>query len=200
MAKIIVFTNLTLDGAMQAPGRPDEDTRDGFNHGGWATPFAAMLEAGDVLANVGAVLFGRWTYESFYAFWPNQPDNPFTTYFNDIQKYVASTTLKTPLAWSNSTLINGDIAKAIGKLKEEQDKDIVVFGSGVLIQSLMRYNLVDEYVLLIHPLVLGSGHRLFTDGGAFAALRLVNSKTTTTGVVIATYEPAQDEHIEDKGR
>jgi len=82
MAKIIVFTNLTLDGVMQAPGRPDEDTRDGFKHGGWATPFAAMQEAGDVLAHVGAVLFGRWTYEGFYAFWPNQPDNPFTTFFN----------------------------------------------------------------------------------------------------------------------
>jgi dihydrofolate reductase len=190
MAKIIVFTNLTLDGVMQAPGRPDEDTREGFKHGGWATPFAAMLEAGDVLANVGAVLFGRWTYESFYDFWPNQPDNPFTTYFNDIPKYVASTTLESPLAWINSTLLKGDIAKTIGKLKEEQDKDFVVFGSGVLIQSLMRYNFVDEYVLLIHPLVLGSGRRLFTDDGASAALRLVNSKTTTTGVLIATYEPA----------
>lgn len=189
MAKIIVFTNLTLDGVMQAPGRPDEDTRDGFKHGGWATPFAAMKE-GDGPANLGAVLFGRWTYEAFYAFWPNQSDNPFTTFFNNIQKYVVSTTLESPLSWSNSTLLKGDIAEAVGKLKEEQDKDIVVFGSGVLIQSLMRHNLVDEYLMLIHPLVLGSGRRLFTDGGAFAALRLVNSKTTTTGVVIATYEPA----------
>ncbi|MCI0488545.1 MAG: dihydrofolate reductase family protein [Blastocatellia bacterium] len=190
MAKIIVFTNLTLDGVMQAPGRPDEDTRDGFKHGGWATPFAAMQEAGGAHADVGGVLFGRWTYEGFYAFWPNQPDNPFTTFFNNIQKYVASTTLKAPLAWSNSTLLEGDIAKAVGKLKEEQDKDIIVFGSGVLIQSLIGFNLVDEYVLLIHPLVLGSGRRLFTDGGIFAALRLIDSKTTSTGVVIATYEPA----------
>lgn len=94
---IIVFTNLTLDGVMQSPGRPDEDTRDGFKHGGWARPFAAMQEAGDVLANVGAVLFGRRTYEGFYAFWPNQPENPFTTFFNNIQKYVASTTLTAPL-------------------------------------------------------------------------------------------------------
>lgn len=190
MAKIIVFTNLTLDGVMQAPGRPDEDTRDDFKHGGWATPFAAMQEAGDVFANVGAVLLGRRTYKDFYAFWPNQPANPFTTFFNDIQKYVTSTTLEAPLAWSNSTLLKGDVAKAVGKLKEEQDKDIVIFGSGVLIQSLMRCNLVDEYVLLIHPLVLGSGRRLFTDGGAFASLRLINSKTTNTGVVIATYESA----------
>lgn len=190
MGKIIVFTNVTLDGVMQAPGRPDEDTRDGFTHGGWATPFAAMQEAGDVLAHVGAVLFGRRTYEDFYAFWPNQPDNPFTAFFNNIQKYVVSTTLEAPLAWQHATLLNGDIAAALGKLKDDQDKDFVVFGSGVLIQSLMQHNLVDTYVLLIHPLVLGSGHRLFTEGGASATLQLSDSKTTSTGVVIATYEPA----------
>jgi dihydrofolate reductase len=149
-----------------------------------------IRSTGDALANMGAILFGRWIYEDFYAFWPNQPDNPFTTFFNNIQKYVASTTLEEPLAWRNATLLKGELAKAVGKLKEAQDKDIVVFGSGVLIQSLMRYNLVNEYVLLIHPLVLGSGHRLFTDGGTFAALRLINSKTTTTGVMIATYPPA----------
>src|SRR5262245_4535603 len=103
MGKIIVFTNLTLDGVMQAPGRPDEDTRDGFKHGGWAAPYGAMQESGDAIANIGAVLFGRWTYEAFYAFWPNQPDNPFTSFFKNIPKYVASTTLKEPLAWSNST-------------------------------------------------------------------------------------------------
>lgn len=190
MAKIIVFTNITLDGVMQAPGRPDEDTRDGFKYGGWATPFAAMQESGDALAHVGAVLLGRRTYEDFYAFWPNQSDNPFTSYFNNIPKYVASTTLQAPLPWQNSTLLDGDIAQALRQLKNEQDSDIVVFGSGVLIQSLMRDNLVDKYVLLIHPLVLGSGRRLFTDGGTFATLQLMNSTTTSTGVVIATYEPA----------
>lgn len=188
MAKIIAFTNLTLDGVMQGPGRQDEDTRGGFKHGGWATPFAAMQEPGDILANMGAILFGRWTYESFYAFWPNQPDNPFTTFFNNIQKYVASTTLDEPLAWSNSTLLKDDIEKAIGNLKQEQEKDIVIFGSGVLIQSLMRHGLVDKYALLIHPLVLGSGRRLFTDDGPFAALRLTDSRATSKGVVIATYE------------
>lgn len=191
MAKIIVFTNLTLDGVMQAPGRPDEDTRDGFTHGGWATPFGAMQEAGDVLADMGGVLFGRWTYENFYAFWPNQPDNPFTAFFNNIPKYVASTTLEAPLPWRNSTLLDGDLTQAVDSLKETLDKDLVVFGSGVLIQSLMRANLVDRYVLLIHPLVLGSGRRLFTNGGAFAALRLIHSKTTSAGVVIATYAPAE---------
>lgn len=190
MAKIIVFTNLTLDGVMQAPGRPDEDTRDGFQHGGWATPFAAMQETGEIFGNLGAVLFGRRTYQDFYGVWPNQPDNPFTTFFNNIPKYVVSTTLEEPLPWINSILIDGDLAQAVGKLKQAQDQDIVVFGSGVLIQSLMRDNLVDEYVLLIHPLVLGCGRRLFTDSGAFAALRLISTKTTTTDVLIATYAPA----------
>src|SRR3954453_2471030 len=104
MAKIIVFTNQTLDGVMQAPARPDEDTRDGFDQGGWATPYGAMQEAGDVLANVGAVLFGRWTYESFYSVWPKRTESPFSSYFNNIQKYVASKTLAEPLAWMNSTL------------------------------------------------------------------------------------------------
>lgn len=190
MAKIIVLTNLTLDGVMQAPAGPDEDTRGGFQHGGWAAPFGAMQEVGDVFANVGAVLFGRRTYENFYAVWPNQPDSPFSAYFNNIQKYVASRTLRKPLPWINSTLLEPDLGKALRTLKQERDQDMVVFGSGVLIQSLMSHGLVDMYVLLIHPLVLGSGRRLFTDPGAFAALRLVASKATASGVVIATYEPA----------
>jgi dihydrofolate reductase len=189
MSEIIVFTNLTLDGVMQSPARPDEDDRDGFEHGGWATPYGAMQEAGDALANVGAVLFGRWTYENFYATWPKRVESPFSTYFNNIQKYVVSTTLDEPLAWINSTLIKGDVAHTVGKLKKEIDKDIVVFGSGLLTQTLIRCNLVDRYVLLIHPLVLGSGRRLFTNG-ASTSLRLTRSKTTNNGVVIASYEPA----------
>jgi dihydrofolate reductase len=188
VAKVIAFTNVTLDGVMQAPAHPDEDTRDGFIHGGWAAPFGAMQEAGDVLADVGAVLFGRWTYESFYAAWGNQSDNPFTTFFNTMPKYVASTTLEAPLIWMNSTLLTGDLAHTVGRIKDTQDKHIVIFGSGVLLQSLMQSNLVDEYVLLIHPLVLGSGRRLFTTGGATATLRLGNSKTTSNGVIIARYE------------
>lgn len=126
MAKIIAFTNLTLDGVMQAPATLHEDTRDGFTRGGWAAPYAAMQDAGAVLANVGAVLFGRWTYESFYAAWPNLPDNPFSTFFDNIQKYVASTTLAEPLIWQNSTLLKDDLAQAVAKLKQEQDRDIVV--------------------------------------------------------------------------
>src|SRR5260370_35051909 len=191
MSKVVVFTNLTLDGVMQAPGRPDEDRRGGFEHGGWATPYAAMAQAGNSMANTGALLLGRRTYEDFYSVWPNRTDNPYTAVLNNIQKYVASTTLEEPLPWRNSTLLKGDAAEAVARLKEEQGKDLLVMGSGELVQSLMRGNLVDLYVLLIHPLVLGSGRRLFPDGGAFAALRLVATQTTTTGAVIATHHLAE---------
>jgi dihydrofolate reductase len=108
---------------------------------------------------------------------------------NNTQKYVASTTLQEPLPWVNSTLLKGDAAEALARLKQEPGKDLVILGSGELIRSLMRRNLVDKYVLLIHPLILGLGRHLFTDGGSFAALRLINTKTTSTGVVIATYQP-----------
>src|SRR2546421_6657076 len=187
MSKVVVFMNLTLDGVMQAPARPDEDRRGGFEHGGWATPYATMEAAEKSMAYTGALLLGRRTYEDFYTVSPNRTDSPFTEVLNNTQKYVASTTLSEPLSWSNSTLLKGDAAEAVARLKEEPGKDLVVLGSGELVQSLMRRNLVDEYVLLIHPLVLGSGRRLFPDGGTFAALRLVDTKTTTTGVVIATY-------------
>ncbi len=190
MGKVVVITNVTLDGVMQAPGRSDEDRRGAFEHGGWATPYAAMQHIGGSMAAAGALLLGRWTYEDFFAVWPQRKENPFTAVLNNMQKYVASTTLKEPLAWMNSTLLEGDAAEAVAKLKGKLGKDLVILGSGVLVQSLMRRNVVDEFVVLIHPLVLGSGRRLFTDGGAGATLRVVDSKTTTNGVVIATYEPA----------
>jgi dihydrofolate reductase len=154
-------------------------------------PYATMEAAEESMAHSGALLLGRRTYEDFYSVWPNRTDNPFTAVLNNTQKYVASTTLSEPLPWSNSTLLKGDAAEAVARLKEEPGKDLVILGSGELVQSLMRRNLVDEYVLLIHPLILGSGCRLFTDGGAFAALRLVTTRTTTTGVVIATYQPTE---------
>jgi len=194
MTRIVVTNSLTLDGVMQAPGRPGEDGRGGFPHGGWALPYndEVMGRAmGEGTANTGALLFGRRTYEDFATFWPNQPEpNPFTTVLNNTQKYIASTTLEEPLPWRNSTLLKGDAADAVATLKEQPGKDIVVLGSGQLVQSLMRRNLVDEFVLLIHPLVLGSGRRLFADGSPTGALRLVDTKTTTTGVIIATYQPA----------
>jgi dihydrofolate reductase len=189
MRKVIVFTNLTLDGVMQAPARPDEDRRGSFEHGGWGAPYNAMEQVGDSMSPTDALLLGRRTYEDFYAVWPNRTNNPYTEILNNTQKYVASTTLKEPLPWINSTLLKGDTAEAVAKLKQEPGKGIMVMGSGILIQTLIEHNLVDEYVLLIHPLVLGSGRRLFPDGGAFAALRLVGAKTTSNGVVIATYQP-----------
>jgi dihydrofolate reductase len=151
MSKVVVFMNLTLDGVMQAPGRPDEDRRGGFEHGGWAIPYATMEAAEESMSYTGALLLGRRTYEDFYAVWPNRTDNPFTPVLNNTQKYVASNTLSEPLSWSNSTLLRGDAAEAVARLKEEPDKDLVVLGSGELVQSLMRGNLVDEYVLLRPP-------------------------------------------------
>jgi dihydrofolate reductase len=190
MSKVVVLTNLTLDGVMQGPAGPDEDRRGDFEHGGWAAPYAAMEATGNNFASAGALLFGRRTYEQFYAVWPKQTNSPYTEFLNTIPKYVASTTLKEPLPWSNSTLLKGDAARAVSQLKQQPGKDLLIMGSGELIQSLMRANLIDDYVLLIHPLVLGSGRRLFPDGGTAATLRLVATSTTGKGVVIATYQPA----------
>jgi len=194
MSRLVVNENLTLDGVMQSPAGPDEDRRDGFDHGGWAPPYFDQVMgdwAAEGMARGGALLFGRRTFEQFASFWPTQPDdNPFAAVLNNRQKYVASTTLEEPLSWNNSTLLQGDAMEAVARLKEQPD-DLGVLGSGELVRSLMRANLVDEYVLLIHPLVLGSGRRLFPDGGPSAALRLVDTKTTTTGVVIATYRPVE---------
>jgi dihydrofolate reductase len=194
MSRMIVINHLTLDGVMQAPGRPDEDRRGGFTHGGWAQADndAVMGQTlGEGMTQGGALLFGRRTYEDFAAFWPKQPEpNPFTAVLNNVQKYVVSQTLEEPLPWSNSTLLNGDVAEAVASLKERSEQDIAIMGSGELIQSLMPHNLIDEYMLMIHPLILGTGRRLFPDGTSFAALRLVKSVPTTTGVIIATYQPA----------
>ena len=190
MRKVVVFTSLTLDGVMQAPGRPDEDTRGGFEHGGWALPYNDEV-MGKVLAEnmagAGPLVLGRRTYEDFYGFWPKQTGNPFTEVLDSTRKYVASTTLAEPLPWSNSTLLEGDAADAVAGLKQQPGEDLTVLGSGELVQSLRRRDLVDEYVLLIHPLVLGTGRRLFPDGGGLATLRLTGSTATTTGVLIATY-------------
>ena len=191
MSRVVAFILLTLDGVMQAPARPDEDPRGGFQHGGWAMPYADPelgRMAAESMPNTGAMLFGRRTYEDFYKVWPNRTDgNPFTPVLNNTRKYVASRTLHEPLPWANSTLLKGDAADVVAKLKNELAKDILVLGSGELLRSLMRRNLVDEYVLQIHPLVLGSGQRLFADDGSVAALKLVDTKTTSAGVIIATY-------------
>jgi dihydrofolate reductase len=194
MGKVIVIAHLTLDGVMQAPGHPDEDRRGGFQHGGWAnrSQDPAMQEVmGAHMSSTWSLLAGRTTYERFADYWPKQDPNPFTEALNSVQKYVASTTLTEPLSWQNSTLLKGDAADAVARLKEELDENLVVFGSGVLVRSLMPRNLVDEFVLLTHPLVLGSGRRLFPNSGSdLSAFQLVDSATTGTGVIIVTYQPA----------
>lgn len=193
MSQLIVFTNLTLDGVIQAPGRPDEDRRGGFEKGGWATFYGAMQssEAGESLGGFDGLLLGRRTYESFYAFWPHQGGNPFTEILNQLPKYVASTTLKEPLPWINSTLLKGEVTEAVRALKAQPVGNIVIMGSGELIQTLIKHNLIDRYILLLHPLVLGSGRRLFNEAqsGASAKLQLVSAKATESGVVVMTYQP-----------
>ncbi|HEU5114081.1 MAG TPA: dihydrofolate reductase family protein [Acidimicrobiia bacterium] len=193
MAKLIVVEQLSLDGVMQAPGDPDEDRSGGFEHGGWAMPYfdeVAGEEAGKSMAETNAFLFGRRTYEIMAAYWPQQPDDDmFAKVLNSLPKYVASTTLPEPLAWSGSTLLKGDVAAAVTELKEEQEGNIVVLGSGQLARTLIEHDLVDDYVLSIHPLMLGGGKRLFDEDGANRPLRMVDSKTSTTGVILATYRP-----------
>ncbi|WP_119727049.1 dihydrofolate reductase family protein [Thermomonospora amylolytica] len=192
MGEVVVIEHLTLDGVMQAPGRADEDPRDGFAHGGWAQagndPVMQQI-MGERMSADWSLLAGRRTYEQFADFWPGQEPNPFTEALNRVHKYVASTTLAEPLPWQNSALLKGDAADAVAGLKERLDGNLVVFGSGVLVRSLMRRGLVDEFVLMTHPLVLGSGRRLFEPAGPPARLRPVGSTLTATGVVVTTYRP-----------
>jgi dihydrofolate reductase len=190
MGKIIVFTNVSLDGVMQAPGSAEEDTRGGFKYGGWGVPYNAMVDAKlSSMSNIGAHLWGRRTYQDFYKVWADRTDNPFTEMLTNTQKFVASTTLVEPLPWVNSTLLKGDVAQALTNLKGQLDKDFLVMGSGVLVRYLMQNQLVDLYVLLVHPLILGSGQRLLAEGSPYAALKLVEFQTTPSGVAVLTYSP-----------
>jgi dihydrofolate reductase len=195
MARIVVMNHVTLDGVMQGPGRPDEDVRGGFIHGGWAnraerSPDEVAKAMGDRMAAGGGLkgwLFGRRTYEDLLTVW-NDCGGPFKDALNNTAKYVASTTLTEPLAWPNSTLMRGEVPKAVGALKAETDGVLAIMGSGELISSLMAAHLIDEYLLFIHPLVLGSGRRLFPEG-AEVRLRLAQGAVGSSGVVIASYEP-----------
>jgi dihydrofolate reductase len=193
VGKVVVIEHLTLDGVMQAPGHPDEDRRDGFAHGGWAAKAQdpAMQEVmGAHMTHSWSLLAGRTTYERFADYWPRQEPNPYTEALDRARKYVASTTLAEPLTWQNSVLLQGDAVAAVARLKDEVEENLVVFGSGVLVRSLLPHGLVDKLVLLIHPLTLGAGRRLFPDSGSqLNAFRLTESTTTGTGVIIAVYEP-----------
>lgn len=197
MSRVVVMNHVTLDGVMQAPGRPDEDTRDGFTQGGWGQRSASAGDAagramGARMAAGGGLagwLFGRRTYEGLLAHW-NAEGGPFKDALNNAPKYVASTTLGDPLAWPNSTLLRGDLAAAVGALREQLTGVLAIMGSGELIRSLMAADLIDEYLLMIHPVVLGSGRRLFGDCVG-VSLQVTDSSTTATGILIATYEPTR---------
>jgi dihydrofolate reductase len=194
--KIVVINHVTLDGVMQSPGRAEEDTRGGFSHGGWGSRSSDEEMLAAVYARVNEsgglrLLLGRWTYEEMLGYW-NTQDSPFKDGLNNAPKYVASRTLREPLPWPNSTLLKGEVGDAVAELKQQASGDLIVMGSGELIRTLMRRGLIDEYMLVIHPLVLGTGRKMFADGVPPAALRLVNSETTAKGVVIATYETVLD--------
>ncbi len=194
MRKLGVIDFLSLDGVIQAPGQPEEDIEGGFQHGGWAIPYhneevAASLV--DRMSATDAYLFGRKTFENFAAYWPTAPrDIPFTDHLNNTAKYVVSKTLKDP-QWHNTTVIDGDVANQVIKLKQQPGKNIAVLGSGELVQTLIENDLVDEYFLTVYPVILGGGKRLFRDDGHLRELELVDSRTTSTGGVMVTYRPAR---------
>jgi dihydrofolate reductase len=194
MRKLIVSEFLTLDGVMQSPGSREEDPSGGFDRGGWQQPYYDEVGGQYVregLQSAGGLLLGRVTYEIFAGYWPSAPaDNSLAEIMNAMTKYVASTTLQEPLGWQNSTLVTGDVPEAVRRLTQEAGKDLLVIGSGQLVQTLIAHDLVDEYRLMIHPLALGKGKRLFRDEIPRTPLRLIESTQTTTGVLLAVYAPA----------
>ena len=192
MRKLIVQTFVTLDGVMQAPGGPGEDDSGGFAYGGWSVNYwdEQMGQVmGEATSRPFAMVLGRRTYDIMAAYWPHAPEEAGAKTFNDATKYVASRG-RLRLEWSNSVPLEGDAADAIAALKQEDGPELQVHGSANLIQTLLRHNLVDQYRLWVFPLVIGSGKRLFADGTVPSGLKLVDSKVSTTGVVIGTYEPA----------
>ena len=193
MRKLIVTTFLTFDGVMQAPGGPEEDDSGGFAHGGWSVNYWDDLMAEVKTEEMSVpfdLLLGRRTYEIFSGYWPNAPEEAGGKGFNDATKYVCSRSGPS-LEWTPAMLMEGDAAEGVAALKAEDDgPELQVHGSGNLVQTLIRHGLVDEYHLWVFPLVIGQGKRLFADGTIPASLRLVDSKISTTGVFMGTYEPA----------
>lgn len=195
MRKVIVNEFMSLDGVAQAPGAPDEDRSGGLAHGGWSMGYMDELAQQRVLGamlEADGYLLGRRTYEIFAAYWPNAPEEEQVVAepLNAKPKYVASRTLTEPLEWENSSLLEGDAAEAVAALKQEGDGDLHVIGSTELVRTLIEHVLVDELRLMLDPVVLGGGKRIFPEDGALRPLRLVSSETTTTGAILATYAPA----------
>jgi dihydrofolate reductase len=193
MRKLIVLSFITLDGVMQAPGGPEEDPTGGFKYGGWTVGYwDDFLDGvmGEQMAKPFDLLLGRKTYEIFAAYWPYaKSDDPTAEKLNSAKKYVTSKTLR-KLDWSNSMLVEGDTVQEIIKLKEQKGPELQVHGSGNLIQTLLKHDLIDEFRLKIFPITIGIGKRLFGDGTIPAGFKLVDSKTSTTGVIVANYERA----------
>ena len=195
MRKVVANEFMGLDGVAQAPGAADEDPSGGFEHGGWHLRYFDDLSQKWVvesLVDAGGFLLGRRTYEIFAAYWPNagEEEQVVAEPLNTKPKYVASSTLSEPLEWQNSTLLRGDLAESIAALKREDGGDVHVIGSTRLVQALIEHDLVDELRVMIDPLVLGGGKRIFPDDGGLRPLRLVESQVTTTGAILATYAPA----------
>jgi dihydrofolate reductase len=195
MRKVIILEWMTLDGVVQGPGAADEDTTGGFKHGGWHLRYFDDLSRKWMVHNLteaGGFLLGRRTYEGFAAYWPNASDGEkvIAEPLNTKPKYVASMTLSSPLAWQNSTVLDGDLTKAVVGLKHKNGGDLLVIGSTKLVQALIERDLADEFRLMIDPLVLGGGKRIFLKDGVARPLRLAGSQVTTTGAIIATYTRA----------
>ena len=190
--KIVAITHVTLDGVMQAPGGPEEDPRNGFTHGGWSMAFgddASGQVINKIVAGEFGLLLGRRTYEIFAAYWPNHGDNPIGKAFNKATKYVV-TRSRDQLDWKNSQKIDGDAVVGIRRLKASAGPELHIWGSGDLLQTLIAANLVDEYRMWVYPVVLGKGKRLFENGVPSRSLTLVESQSTSDGVLLNTYRPA----------
>ena len=197
MRKVVAVEWMTLDGVVQAPGHPDEDRSGGFEHGGWHLGYFDDLSRGWVVqgyAEAGGFLLGHRTYENLAAYWPNasEEEQVIAEPLNTKPKYVASRTLTEPLAWENSTVLKGDLAQAVAALKQQDGEDLHVIGSSQLVQTLIAHDLVDRFRVMIDPLVVGGGKRIFGDDGARRPLRLLEHKVTTTGAILATYAMDRD--------
>jgi dihydrofolate reductase len=191
MRKVLATAFVSLDGVMQAPGGPEEDPTGGFTLGGWTFPYwdeAIEQVMGGIFSVPYELLLGRKTYEIFNAHWPNAKDDPFADALNNVRKYVA-TTSQAPLTWKNSIAIH-DVPKDIARLKREDGPTLMTQGSSELIQTLLKHDLIDRFTLLVYPVVLGKGKRLFGAGTMPATLKLVDSKASPSGVTISTYERA----------